>query len=98
MSIRQGYYRVGDVIQLSGNFVGGDGGPMVATGVTLTIKKPGTALVVMPLTADSLGRVATTLATDVAGRWNLRLACTGPTPSVHESYLHVVQSTVLPPI
>ena len=91
MSIRQGVFRIGETIELSGQFV-----PADVTGAKFTIAKPDGTLAVVNVTPVA-GLVSTTVAGDLVGTWRIRLECAEPQVAVSESKFEVVESTVLQP-
>lgn len=97
MSIRQGYFRIGETVEVSGGFTNLAGAPMAATGAVFTILKPDDVREVYAVTPDGGGVVAVAFIANIAGTWRMRLECTGPTTAVTEGRFDVVASTVLLP-
>lgn len=96
MSIRQGYFRLGESIEISGTFRNGLGVLMDATGVTATLKKPDDTVTTPAVLTPTNGVVAYIVSADMAGTWKVRLSCSGPVPAVIEGQFVVVPSIVLP--
>ena len=94
MSIRQGYFRIGETVEISAEFFDSQGVAMNATGITLYIRKPNEVLEEFALTSID-GVIATDVAANMAGLWRVRVECDGPTPTATESKFYVVESTVL---
>ena len=97
MSIRAGYHRIGETVQVTGRFVNAAGAPMAATGAFMRIRDPDGIVTSIPVVPDADGRVFHDVSGNKVGRWNVRLECAGPIATVAETHFHVVRSSVLPP-
>lgn len=96
MSIRQGYYLLGDTVQINGTFKNSANEIVDAGNVSLIVKTPeGTNRTYALNPVD--GEFAMDVAADIPGKWRVRLECTLPKPSAIEGSFIVVPSAVLPP-
>lgn len=94
MSIRQGIFRIGELVEITGTFTDAAGAAMTPTSAKLYIRKPDQTLIEFDL-VPSNGAIGLDVPADMVGRWHVRLECSAPSVAVMESKFEVVSSTVL---
>lgn len=94
MSIRQGYYLIGNTVEIVSSFKDETGATMEASGVTIFIKKPDKTVQEFPVSAIN-GTVTMDYIPNQIGLHIVRIECDEPTPTAKESSFEVVASRVI---